>query len=100
MWSIIEAPARGWTDGGIVAGFAAAAVVLAAFLAWELRTAEPMLTVRFFPSMRFTAASLAISSPSSACSALLPDDPVPAVRPATSPFAAGLRTLPFAGAVW
>src|SRR5215217_5906627 len=35
--AIIEAPERGWTDGIILGGFGAAAVVLAGFVIWELR---------------------------------------------------------------
>lgn len=61
VWAIIEAPARGWTDGAIVATFAAAATLLALFAAWELRSRAPMLDMRLFRNPRFTAASLAIS---------------------------------------
>jgi hypothetical protein len=32
-------------------------VLLAAFVAWERRTASPMLDVRLFRNMRFSAAS-------------------------------------------
>jgi EmrB/QacA subfamily drug resistance transporter len=59
--AIIEAPERGWTNGLILGGFAAAAVVLAGFVAWELRTASPMLDVRLFRIRRFTGASGAIA---------------------------------------
>ena len=59
--AIIEAPERGWTNGLILGGFAAAAVVLAGFVAWELRTASPMLDVRLFRIRRFTGASAAIA---------------------------------------
>jgi len=59
--TIIEAPERGWTDGIILGGFGAAAVVLAGFVAWELRTASPMLDVRLFRIRRFTGASGAIA---------------------------------------
>src|SRR5215207_3883803 len=38
--AIIEAPESGWASGVILAGFAAAAAVLAAFVIWELRTAS------------------------------------------------------------
>src|SRR4029079_12567966 len=48
LWAVIEAPDRGWTDGPILAAFAAAAVVLGLFVAWELRTPTPMLDVRLF----------------------------------------------------
>jgi hypothetical protein len=44
-----------------VAGFAASAVLLAAFIAWERRTAHPMLEVGLFRNMRFSAASGAVT---------------------------------------
>src|SRR5918998_4455637 len=58
--AIIEAPERGWTDGIILGGFAAAAAILAGFVVWELRTATPMLDVRLFRIRRFTGASLSL----------------------------------------
>jgi EmrB/QacA subfamily drug resistance transporter len=61
LWAVIEAPDRGWTDGPIVAAFAAAAVILAAFAAWEIHTPSPMLDVRLFANRRFSAASGAIA---------------------------------------
>src|SRR5215217_7128797 len=59
--AIIEAPERGWTDGFILAGFGAAAVVLAVFVIWELRSSSPMLDVRLFRIRRFTGASGAVT---------------------------------------
>ncbi len=61
VWGIIEAPMRGWTDPTILGAFAAAAAILAAFVAWELRAPQPMLDVRLFRNPRFSAASGAIS---------------------------------------
>jgi EmrB/QacA subfamily drug resistance transporter len=61
LWGLIEAPDRGWTDPPILAAFAAAAVVLGLFAAWELRTPSPMLDVRLFANRRFSAASVAIA---------------------------------------
>src|ERR671910_365008 len=58
--AIIEAPERGWTAGLILRGFAAAALILAGFVIWELRTASPMLDVRLFRIRRFTGASVSI----------------------------------------
>ena len=59
--AIIEAPERGWTDALILGGFGAAAALLVAFVAWELRTASPMLDVRLFRVRRFSGASLSIA---------------------------------------
>jgi EmrB/QacA subfamily drug resistance transporter len=61
VWGIIEAPSRGWTDPVVLGALAGAAVVLAAFVAWELRAPAPMLDVRLFRNRRFSAASVAIS---------------------------------------
>jgi EmrB/QacA subfamily drug resistance transporter len=61
VYAIIEAPSHGWTDPLILGAFAAAAVLLASFVAWELRTAHPMLDVRLFANRRFSAASGSIA---------------------------------------
>jgi EmrB/QacA subfamily drug resistance transporter len=60
-WSIIEAAERGWTDGLVLGGFGVATAALAAFVAWELRTASPMLDVRLFRVRRFSGASVSIA---------------------------------------
>ena len=59
--AIIQAPEWGWTDGRILVGFGAAALILAGFVAWELRTASPMLDVRLFRVRRFSGASVSIA---------------------------------------
>jgi EmrB/QacA subfamily drug resistance transporter len=61
VWGIIEAPRDGWTDPAILAAFGLAAVLLTAFVTWELRSSEPMLDVRLFRNPRFSAASSAIT---------------------------------------
>ncbi len=57
VYAIIDAPAAGWTAGSTLTAFGVAAVALAAFGAWELRTAHPMLDLRLFADARFAAAS-------------------------------------------
>ena len=61
VFTIIEAPAYGWGAPRSVAGFAGSAVLLAAFIAAERRAAHPMLDVRLFRNMRFSAASAAVT---------------------------------------
>ena len=61
VWSIIEAPSHGWTSAAIMRGFVTAVLVLAAFVAWELRTEHPMLPLRFFRDPRFSAASASVA---------------------------------------
>jgi EmrB/QacA subfamily drug resistance transporter len=61
VFTIIEAPAYGWTAARTLAGFISAAVLLAAFIVWERRAAHPMLDVSLFRNMRFSAASGAVT---------------------------------------
>jgi EmrB/QacA subfamily drug resistance transporter len=61
IYTIIEAPTYGWAAARSVAGFAAAAGLLAAFVARERRAAAPMLDVGLFRNLRFSAASGAVT---------------------------------------
>jgi EmrB/QacA subfamily drug resistance transporter len=61
VFTIIEAPAYGWTAARSVAGFAGSAVLLAGFIVRERRAAHPMLDVRLFRNLRFSAASGAVT---------------------------------------
>jgi len=61
VFTIIEAPARGWGSLPTTAGFVVAAALLVAFGRHEQRTPEPMLDLALFADRRFTAASLAIT---------------------------------------
>jgi EmrB/QacA subfamily drug resistance transporter len=56
-YTIIEAPARGWSSVQTLGGFGLAAVVLVAFVLHERRTPNPMLDVSLFRDRRFSAAS-------------------------------------------
>ena len=57
VYGLIEAPAEGWTSAPTLAAFGIATAVLAAFVAWELRAKHPMLDVRLFANVKFSAAS-------------------------------------------
>jgi EmrB/QacA subfamily drug resistance transporter len=61
VFTIIEAPAYGWAAVRSLAGFAASAVLLAAFIVRERRAAHPMLDLRLFRNLRFSAASGAVT---------------------------------------
>jgi EmrB/QacA subfamily drug resistance transporter len=62
VFTIIEAPEWGWLSAPTIAGFAAAVALLAAFVLCELRVPHPMLPVSIFRNLRFSAASVAITS--------------------------------------
>jgi EmrB/QacA subfamily drug resistance transporter len=57
VYAIIEAPAHGWGSTETMVTFAAAAMLLAGFVAWELRTAKPMLDLRWFRHRAFSVGS-------------------------------------------
>jgi len=61
VFTIIEAPDHGWSAARSLAGFALAAALLAAFIAWERRVRAPMLDVSLFRDPRFTAASASVT---------------------------------------
>lgn len=61
VYSLIEAPGHGWTSAATLGGLGAAAVVLLVFTLWERAQEHPMLDVRIFTNLRFTAASASIT---------------------------------------
>ena len=57
VYAIIEAPHRGWGSTTSLVWFASAAVLIALFLTWELRSSAPMLDLRYFLDPRFGVAA-------------------------------------------
>lgn len=62
VFTIIEAPEWGWSSTTTVAGFVVSAALIAAFVLWELRADHPMLPVRIFTNLRFSAASVSVTA--------------------------------------
>ena len=56
LWSLIEAPTRGWSSPLVIGAGSGGLAVLATFAAWERASSHPMLNVRFFRRRRFSAA--------------------------------------------
>jgi EmrB/QacA subfamily drug resistance transporter len=54
VYGLIEAPAHGWASSSTLGAFAVAIVVLAAFVAWELRVEEPMVDMHYFRNPAFS----------------------------------------------
>ncbi len=97
VWAIIEAPHRGWTSSEVLSAAAAAVVLILGFVWWEGRQRHPLLDIRLFRNMRFTAASASIAAAFFALFGFifLITQYLQLVQ-GYSPLEAGLRTLPFA----
>lgn len=97
VYTIIEAPEWGWTSSTTFLGATIGAALVAIFVRWELHVEHPMLPVRIFRNLRFSAASLSITSAFFALFGFifLITQYFQLVRQ-YSPLEAGLRTIPVA----
>jgi len=60
VWGLVRGNQAGWDSAEVIASLAAGALLVAAFVGWELRAREPMLPMRFFRSRAFSAGNAAI----------------------------------------
>ena len=98
VYGIVRGAALGWTSTTVLTSLIAGAVLMAAFLVWESRAAEPMLPLRFFRSRTFSAVnatSLAMYFGVFGSIFLLAQ--FFQFTQGYSPLEAGLRTLPWTG---
>src|SRR6478736_5759963 len=58
VWGLVRGNSVGWSSPEIVGALVGGALVLAAFVLWELRTSEPMLPMRFFRNRTFALANV------------------------------------------
>lgn len=100
VYTIIEAPEWGWASGTTVGGFAVAAALIGGFVWWESRVEHPMLPVAIFRNLRFSAASISVTSAFFALFGFvfLITQYFQLVR-GYGPLEAGVRTLPVAIAI-
>ncbi len=100
VWAVIEAPVKGWGSGPVLAALVVAVVTLTSFVIWQCRAAEPLLDVRLFRNASFTAASTTIMLLFFALFGFLflSTQYLQFVLGYT-PSAAGVRMLPYAGAM-
>jgi EmrB/QacA subfamily drug resistance transporter len=98
VFGVIRGNPAGWGSLEVVAPIIAGAILLVAFIAWELRATAPMLPMRFFRSRQFAATngvSLAMTFGIFGSIFLLAQF-FQTVQ-GYSPLEAGLRTLPWTG---
>jgi EmrB/QacA subfamily drug resistance transporter len=61
LWSLIEAPVRGWTSVRVLAAGIGGLAVLASFALWERRTTHPMLDMRLFRKREISGAVTSVA---------------------------------------
>jgi EmrB/QacA subfamily drug resistance transporter len=96
VFGIVRSQALGWTSTTVLVSLGAGLALLAAFVAWELRTPAPMLPMRFFRNRGFAATngvSLAMFFGAFGSIFLLAQ--FFQVAQGYSPLEAGIRTLPW-----
>ena len=100
VFAVIEAPAWGWTSSSFLAVLGLGLALVAGFVAWELRVPDPMLPVRIFRNLRFTAGSISITSAFFALFGFifLVTQYFQLIR-GYGPLEAGVRTIPVATAI-
>lgn len=61
VYGIVEQPTSGWGGANVVAGLAVGGALVAAFLAWQRRTASPLIDLGLFRMARFSWSTLAFA---------------------------------------
>jgi EmrB/QacA subfamily drug resistance transporter len=60
VWGLVRGNSAGWGSVEVVETLAAGALLVLAFVAWEMRASEPMIPMSFFRSRAFSAGNAAI----------------------------------------
>jgi EmrB/QacA subfamily drug resistance transporter len=97
-FGIIRGESLGWTSPTVLGAIGGGVALLAAFVRYELRTAEPMLPMRFFRSRSFSATNgLSFAMFFGTFGAIFLLSQFFQTAQGYGPFEAGLRTLPWTG---
>jgi EmrB/QacA subfamily drug resistance transporter len=100
LWSLIEAPVRGWSSSFTIAAGVAGLAVLAVFVLWEQASSHPMLNLGFFRHRRFSAAVGSVGLATFGLfGALFVLTQFLQFVLGYTPLEAGIRVLPAAGAI-
>jgi EmrB/QacA subfamily drug resistance transporter len=96
VYGIVRGNEQGWASAEILGSLIAGAVLVAAFIAWELRAPHPMLPMRFFRSRAFSAANgVGFVMSFGVFGSIFLLAPFLQVTQGLSPLEAGIRTLPW-----
>jgi EmrB/QacA subfamily drug resistance transporter len=98
VWAVVREPAAGWGSPEVLGSLAAGALLVAAFVGWELRARAPMLPMRLFRQRAFAAANAAqLLLFASQFGALFLLTQLLQVALGYGPLAAGLGLVPWSG---
>jgi MFS transporter, DHA2 family, multidrug resistance protein len=61
VYGIIEEPVRGWSDFQVAGPVVGGALLIAAFVVWQLRNRSPLIDLNLFKNRRFSLATLAFT---------------------------------------
>lgn len=101
VWGLIRADAAGWSSAEVLGTLAAGALFSGAFVRWEQRVPEPMLPMHLFRIRAFAAGNGAmLLLTASLFSAVFMLAQYLQISLGYSPLAAGLRFLPWTGALF
>jgi EmrB/QacA subfamily drug resistance transporter len=96
VYGIVRGAELGWTSATVLGSLTAGAVLIAAFVAWEARTPEPMLPLRFFRSRAFSSVSVvSLAMYFGVFGSIFLLAQFFQVTQGYSPLEAGIRTLPW-----
>jgi EmrB/QacA subfamily drug resistance transporter len=100
VWGLVRANAAGWESLEVVSSLAGGALMIVLFVAWELRSAGPMIPMRFFRLRAFAAGNAAMFLLNGALmSAIFFMAQFQQAALGEGPRTAGLRLLPWGFAV-
>jgi EmrB/QacA subfamily drug resistance transporter len=100
LWSLIEAPVRGWSSALVIGAGLAGLAVLAVFAAWERASSHPMLNLGFFRHRQFSVAIGSVGLVTFGLfGALFVLTQFMQFSLGYTPLQAGIRILPAAGAI-
>jgi MFS family permease len=96
VWALVRSGPAGWGSGEVLTTLIGGLVLLAAFVAWELRTPYPMLPMRLFTVREFAAGNAsALMLTASLMSTVFFLAQYLQVAQGNSPLETGVRFLPF-----
>jgi EmrB/QacA subfamily drug resistance transporter len=96
VFGIVRAQALGWTSTTVLGSIGIGLLLLAGFVAWELRARAPMLPMRFFRNRAFAATSgVSLAMFFGAFGSIFLLAQFFQVAQGYSPLEAGIRTLPW-----